>query len=149
MKLFILTAALSLGLNAMATVPTSASVNEKVMKTFNQVFAGAQDVQWSTTASYSEACFHSATGSTRAVIGNDGNLIRTIRYYKEKELPSHILYKIRKKYDGKTVFGVTEVANAAGTLYHVVITDSRNLYNVTIDDHGSVIKTAKYNRGDI
>lgn len=43
MKLFILTAALLFGLNAMATTihPT---VNEKVLKTFNEVFTNAQDV---------------------------------------------------------------------------------------------------------
>ncbi|SDE12376.1 hypothetical protein [Niabella drilacis] len=149
MKLFILTAVLSLGLNAMAAVPATPAVNEKVMKTFNQVFAGARDVQWNATAGYSEASFRSGAIATRAVIDNSGALIRTIRYYGQNELPSNVLYKIRKQYDGKAIFGVTEVTNTAGTLYHVVIKDSRNLFNVTVDNNGSVLKTVKYKRGDL
>ncbi|MBZ4189566.1 hypothetical protein [Niabella beijingensis] len=148
MKLFILTAALSLGLNAMAAVPADPTVNEKVLKTFNQVFTEAQDVQWSTTAHYSEASFRSDAVSTRAMIDNNGVLIRTIRYYKESNLPSAVLYKIKKNYEGKEVYGVTEITNNEGTTYHVVIRDSRNLYKVTVDDSGTVQQTAKYKRGD-
>lgn len=149
MKLFILTAALSLGLNAMTVSASAPAVNEKVMKTFNQVFTNASDVQWSTTAGYSEASFHSGAISVRAMIGNNGNLIRTIRYYKEKELPPTVRYKIKKRYEGKAIFGVTEVTDAAGIRYHVVINDSRNMYQVVVNDSGTVLEATKYRRGDI
>lgn len=149
MKLFILTAALSLGLNAMAAVTVNPSVNEKALKTFNTIFTNAQNVQWNTTADYNEASFLSGSISTRAVIDNNGALIRTIRYYKENHLPSNILYKIKKKYDGKEIYGVTEVTNEDGTNYHIVVRDARHIYKVTADNSGSVMQTAKYKRGDI
>ncbi|MCD2424596.1 hypothetical protein LQ567_17580 [Niabella pedocola] len=149
MKLFILTAALSLGLNAMAAVTVNPTVNDKVLKTFKEVFSNARDVQWSTTADYNEASFRSGSISTRAVIDNNGALIRTIRYYKENNLPSNILYKIKKKYDGKEIYGVTEVTNNEGTNYHIIVRDSRSIYSVTADNNGSVMQTAKYKRGDI
>ncbi|WP_018627580.1 hypothetical protein [Niabella aurantiaca] len=148
MKLFILTAALSLSLNAMTAVASN-PVNEKVMKTFNQVFTDARDVQWNTAAGYSEASFHSGTISVRAMIGNNGNLIRTIRYYKETGLPPNVHYKIRKKYEGKAIFGVTEVTDAAGIRYHVIIHDNRNMYQVIVNNNGNVIEATKYRRGDI
>ncbi|WP_300601747.1 hypothetical protein [Niabella sp.] len=149
MKLFILTAALSLGLNAMAAVTVNPTVNEKVLKTFKDVFSNARDVQWNTTAEYNEASFRSGSVSTRAVIDNNGTLVRTIRYYKENNLPSNILYKIKKKYDGKEIYGVTEVTNSEGVNYFIVIRDSRSIYNVTADNEGGVMQTAKYKRGDI
>ncbi|MGJ7033425.1 hypothetical protein [Niabella hirudinis] len=149
MKLFILTAALSLGLNAMTAVAANPNVNAKALKTFNAIFTNAQNVQWNTTADYNEASFRAGSISTRAVIDNNGVLIRTIRYYKENNLPSNILYKIKKKYDGKEIYGVTEVTSAEGTNYHIVVRDARNLYNVAADNNGSVTQTAKYKRGDI
>ncbi|WP_300601746.1 hypothetical protein [Niabella sp.] len=148
MKLFILTAVLSLGLNAMAAVPTNPAVNEKVIKTFNQVFSDAQNVQWATTATYSQASFRLGSVSTRVMIDNNGTLIRTIRYYKESELPSHVLYQIRKKYDGKEIAGVTEVSDSEGVNYHLVVNDSRNMYNVTVDNSGSITQVVKYKRAD-
>lgn len=149
MKLFILAATLSLGLNAMAAATVNPTVNEKVLKTFKEVFSNARDVQWSSTADYNEASFRSGSVSTRAVIDNNGALIRTIRYYKENNLPANILYKIKKKYDGKEIYGITEVTNSEGTNYHIVVRDSRNIYSVTADHDGSVVQTAKYKRGDI
>ncbi|MCF3110783.1 hypothetical protein LL912_18510 [Niabella sp. CC-SYL272] len=149
MKLFILTAALSLGLNAMAAVTVNPTVNEKALKTFKAVFSNARDVQWSTTADYSEASFRSGSVTTRAVIDNNGALIRTIRYYKENNLPSNILYKIKKKYDGKEIYGITEVTNSEGTNYHIIVRDNRSIYSVIADNSGSLSQTAKYKRGDI
>ncbi|MCF3110464.1 hypothetical protein LL912_16885 [Niabella sp. CC-SYL272] len=153
MKLFILTAVLSLGLNAMAAVPsnptvTNPTVNEKVIKTFNQVFSDARDVQWATTATYSQASFRSGSVATRVMIDNNGTLIRTIRYYKANELPSHVLYQIRKQYEGKDIAGVTEVSNSEGTSYHLIVNDSRNLYKVTVDHSGTITQEAKYKRAD-
>lgn len=146
MKLFILAAALSLGLNTMAAGPT---VNEKALKTFNTIFSHAQNVQWSTTADYNEASFRSGSVTTRAVIDNNGTLIRTIRYYKENLLPPNILYKVKKRYDGKEIYGITEVTSADGTNYHIVVRDNRNIYKVLADNSGSLMQTAKFKRGDI
>ncbi|MBZ4189565.1 hypothetical protein [Niabella beijingensis] len=149
MKLFILAAIVSLGLNASAAVSTNPTINEKVLKTFHEVFTNAQNVQWNITEKYNEASFRSGSVSTRAVIDNNGILIRTIRYYKENNLPANILYKLKKKYDGKEIYGITEVTNGEGTSYHVVIRDQRSIYNVTADNNGSLMQTAKYKRGDI
>ncbi|HEX7754012.1 MAG TPA: hypothetical protein VF421_01605 [Niabella sp.] len=148
MKLFILTAALLFGLNAMATTihPT---VNEKVLKTFNEVFTNAQDVQWSTTAEYSEASFSAGSVTSRAMFDNSGKLIRTIRYYNENHLPSTIIYKLKNKYAGREIYGVTEVTNTEGISYNVVLRDSKNIYNVAVSNDGSITLASKFKRGDI
>lgn len=147
MKLLILAAALSFGLNVMAT--DAAPVNEKVLKTFNEVFTHAQNVQWSSTESVNEARFKTGTITSRVLIDNDGKLLRTIRYYKQEELPASIRYKIKKGYEGKEIFGVTEVSNATDINYAVVIRDDKHIYNVVYDSNGDVVKSKKFKRGDI
>ncbi|MBO9618947.1 MAG: hypothetical protein J7539_07925 [Niabella sp.] len=152
MKLFILTAALALGFNAMAANSnpvTNPTVNEKVLKTFHQVFADAQNVQWNATPNYSEASFNSGAATARVIISNNGQLVRTIRYYKENNLPSNILYKVKNKYEGKEIFGVTEITNEAGTEYEIVVRDSQKMYTVTVDTDGTMAQTGKFNRGDL
>ncbi|AHF16402.1 hypothetical protein [Niabella soli] len=152
MKLFILTAALSLGLNAMAATSNpviNPTVNEKVLKTFHQVFADAKNVQWKATAEYNEASFNSGAIAARAIIDNNGKLVRTIRYYKETNLPSNILYKVKSKYEGKEVYGVTEITNDAGTAYEIVMRDSQKMYTVHIDANGALTQTGKFKRGDL
>ncbi|HEX7754899.1 MAG TPA: hypothetical protein VF421_06140 [Niabella sp.] len=148
MKLFILTAALLFGLNAMATT-ASPTVNEKVLKTFNEVFTNAQDVQWSTTAEYSEASFSAGSVTSRATFDNNGKLIRTIRYYKENNLPTNVRYEIKNEYKGKEIYGVTEVSTANATTYHVIIRDSKHLYKIVADNNGTITQIAKFKRGDI
>ncbi|MBO9621039.1 MAG: hypothetical protein J7539_18635 [Niabella sp.] len=149
MKLLILSAALALGLNVMASTTANPSVNPKVLKTFNLVFTNAQNVQWSTTKEYNEASFNSGMIKTRAIIDNNGKLIRTIRYYGESNLPSNILYKVRKKYDGKEIYGVAEVATESATEYFIIIRDSKNIYKVTADNSGDLIQTDKLKRADL
>ncbi|ANH83344.1 hypothetical protein A8C56_22265 [Niabella ginsenosidivorans] len=148
MKLFILTAALLFGLNAMATT-VNPTVNEKILKTFNEVFTNARNVQWSTTAEYSEASFSAGSVSSRAMFDNNGKLIRTIRYYNENHLPSNIVYKLKKKYEGREIYGVTEVTNKDGINYNVVLRDSKNIYNVAVAGDGTITLSKKFKRGDI
>lgn len=152
MKLFILTAALSLGLNAMAApvdTATDPAVSPRVLKTFNEVFAGASDVQWNKTADYNEASFTMGTVNTRVMIDNSGKLVRTIRYYKGSQLPSNVLYKVTKKYEGKEVYGVTEVTSESGTTYNIVVRDDKNIYNVSADAAGNMSQAKKFKRGDL
>lgn len=152
MKLFILTAALSLGLNAMAATGTpvaNPTVNQKVLKTFNLVFANAQNVQWRSTKEYSEANFSSGAINTRAIIDNNGKLIRTIRYYNANDLPANLLYKVKSRYEGKEIFGVTEMTNDAETVYEIIVRDAQKMYTVHIDHSGILTQTGKFKRGDL
>lgn len=80
---------------------------------------------------------------------NSGKLIRTIRYYNENHLPSTIIYKLKNKYAGREIYGVTEVTNTEGISYNVVLRDSKNIYNVAVSNDGSITLASKFKRGDI
>ena len=108
MKQVLFLALLLTGFVAMANPVPPIKVNEKILKAFNQTFAAAQDVSWQEYDDYSQANFKMNLIQVRAQYSEDGQLIRTIRYYTEKELLPNIVAKLKKKYAGKEITGVTE-----------------------------------------
>ena len=62
----------------------------------------------------------------------DGNLLRTTRYYSQENLPINILTKLQKRYAGKSVYGVTELSTEDGVSYHITMQDEKNWYIIRI-----------------
>jgi hypothetical protein len=50
--------------------------------------------------------------SGRVYYDADGNILQTYQYYSGEQLPPFIRAKIDKKYNGKSIFSVTEVTNS-------------------------------------
>ncbi len=149
MKHLILVAILFLGTQVMAStsVPT---VNEKALKTFNQVFKQAENVQWTTHKNVYEAVFEMENIQTRAFLDNDGKLLRTIRYYAEDHLPASILYNLKEKYcHGEQIWGVTEVSGQGVTNYHVTLKCKKYWVRVLVDSQGETSVISKMRRADI
>ena len=147
MKNLILSAVvmLSLVFNASATTEP---VNQKVLSTFHQVFKDAHRVSWSHTGSYYEAFFEVESVKTRAMLNKRGALIQTIRYYKENELPSNVLYSVKKDFTGNEIVGITEISNKYGINYRIVLRDSKYYTHINADNAGETEVVAKYKRGD-
>ena len=149
MKNLILSAAvlLPIGYNAVAS-PVTPVVNEKAQKTFITNFKDAADVTWSNAGNHYEAYFENAGIRTRVTIDAKGNLLQTIRYYGENNLPANVLYAIKNDYKGKEVYGVTEVTNKNGTHYRVVLKDSKHYTHINANQAGDTEWVARYTRGD-
>lgn len=148
MKNLILSAAMMLTLAFNAAAAIVEPVTEKAEKTFNQLFKDADDVKWTNTGNTYEAFFTSEGIKSRATIDAKGNLIQTIRYYSENNLPSNVLYAVKKEYKGKEVFGVTEVANKNGVNYRIVLKDDKSYTHINANSIGDTELVAKYKRGD-
>lgn len=123
--------------------------NQKVVKTFNDVFKNAENVQWGTNDQLNVASFTTGAVRVTAILDNKGNLVRTIRYYKENDLPANILFRIKKKYHFQEVWGVTEVSNANGTRYLITLKDAAYWYHVKANAQGEISLQSKTDRGDI
>ena len=147
MKNLILSAAMMLTL-AFTAAAAVEPVAEKAEKTFNQLFKDADNVKWTNTGNTYEAFFTSDGIKSRATIDAKGNLIQTIRYYGESNLPSNVLYAVKKEYKGKEVFGVTEVANKNGVNYRIVLKDDKSYTHINANSIGDTEVVAKYKRGD-
>ena len=142
-KLIILTCLFATLSVAAASPP---EVTEKVLKAFNEIFMNATDVVWHETQNYYEASFKQSEIISRAIYDADGNLLRTTRYYSEENLPINILTKIRKRYAGKSVFGVTELTTADEVSYHITLQDETTWYIIKADNLGNLELSKKYKK---
>ena len=144
MKKIIVFLSLFVAIGAAASAPPE--VNEKVLKAFGETFVRATDVVWHELANSYEASFKQSEIATRAIYDREGNLLRTTRYYSEENLPINILTKIKKKYAGKSIYGVTESATDEEVLYHIVLQDEKNWYIIKSDSWGSLELSQKYKK---
>ena len=146
-KLFYL-AFLLTGFVATAAPVTSPDVNEKILKAFKETFATAKDVSWYEYEDYSQANFIVDRIQVRAQYAEDGKLLRTIRYYGEKELLPSIVAKLKKKYVGKEIKGVTELSSETEVSFTINIRDEDKWYIVKSDVYGNLEQKDKFKRAD-
>ena len=128
-----------------ANVP---DVNEKILKAFKETFTYAEDVVWQEKDNAYQVNFWQGEINIRARYDEQGNLLGTIRYYFEKQLPPGIVSKIKHKYSGKTIFGVTEVSSEEELSYFITLRDDKNWYTVKSDAFGNLQQTDKFKRAE-
>lgn len=128
--------------------PSPRVVNEKVLKAFSQTFTVAQEVTWQEFEDYYQANFKQEDVQLRAQYDENGNLLKTIRYYSEKELLPNIIAKLKTKYAGKTIEGVTETTSNDEVSFVISLKDDTNWYVVKSDAYGRMELTKKFKRAD-
>lgn len=148
MKKFIYLAFLLAGFVATAAA-TPPDVNEKILKSFKATFGDAQDVTWHEYENYSQANFVLDRVRIRAQYAEDGRLLRTIRYYSEKELLPSVVAKLKKRYAGKEITGVTEVSSDTEVSFVINVRDDKHWYIVKSDVYGNLEQTDKFKRADM
>lgn len=133
---------------AIAQAATPPEVNEKILNAFRQTFAYAEDVVWQEKDNSYQVNFWQGEINIRAWYDDQGKLLATIRYYYEKQLPPSVLEKVKSKYAGKAIFGVTEVSSEDEVNYFINIRDDKNWYIVKCDMFGNLQQTDKFKRAD-
>jgi hypothetical protein len=148
MKQLFYLAILLTGLTANAT-PSRPAVNEKILKAFTETFTTAQDVTWHQYDTYSQANFRQDDIQVRAQYDDNGTLIKTTRYYTEKQLLPNIVAKLKKRYSGKEIGGITEITSDDEVSFLITLKDDKNWYIVKSDVFGNLQQTDKYKRADL
>ena len=148
MKKVMYLAAMMISLSSVAANPPE--ISDKVMKAFKQTFTDAENVSWSEVENSStyQANFTVSAVTVKALYDDDGNLLQTMKYYVEKNLPSTILAKLKIKQAGKEIFGVTEIANDYEVAFHIVLRDEKHWYWIKSDPLGNMEQTRKLIRGE-
>lgn len=149
MKNLILSAAVLIMFSVSANANNGKPDNEKVLKTFTEIFKDAHNVSWNEAGKNYEAFFISDEVKTRAMFDSKGNLMQTIRYFKEDKMPANILYNIKKQYSGKEIWGITEVSNKNGIIYNIVLRDEKDYLTINANNNGETELVTKYKRGDL
>ncbi len=146
MKKILLASFLFTAVLAQATTPPE--VNEKILKAFKETFTYAEDVVWQEKDNAYQVNFWQGEINIRARYDEQGNLLGTIRYYYEKQLPPSIVSKVKRRYAGKTIFGVTEITTEDEINYFITIRDDKNWYTVKSDVFGNLQQTDKFKRAE-
>ncbi|MGE9310559.1 hypothetical protein ACLOAU_02890 [Niabella sp. CJ426] len=149
MKNLILSAATLLTITfSAAASPVEPVISEKAQATFTAIFKSAVDVTWSETANSVETYFTANDVKTRATFDTKGNLIQTVRYYKEDALSPVVLAGVKSSFPGKEIHGVTEVSNKNGVNYRIVLKDNKHYTHINANSTGDTEVVSKYKRGD-
>ncbi len=125
-----------------ATGPT-----EKVLESFNKTFQHVSDVTWQEVEDNFEASFTQNEITLRVQYDEQGNIVRSIRYYKGEVLPIFLQSRIQKKFDGKKIFNVTEVTTPHELSYHIILEDEKTWTHVQSDPYGNLSVTKKITKG--
>src|SRR5882762_9979834 len=129
-----------------ASASAGVTVSDKVLKSFNETFPKAEQVKWQEFADNYVVNFLVTGIRARISYDKDGNFLSATRYYTEENLPVSILCKIRKKYPGQQVFGVTEVEVEGNVDYYVKLQDETNWTTVKASQNGAMEQVEKYKR---
>lgn len=146
-KLLVLIAVVGLGFQSFAYDP----VNEKLIESFKTSFPKAGQVHWQETSKNFIVTFVEADTRSRAYYNKDGDLMQLIRYYKNAQAPFVVLHAIQTQFNGKKIFGVTEVTTTDArknveTAYYVKLEDERNWTTVKVDVYGNAVVTQKFRK---
>ena len=144
MKQILVIALVLFGLTASATTPPE--ITEKVLKAFRETFTNATDVVWHESGAQYQANFKQADITARATYDAEGNLLSTVRYYYEQNLPAHILAKLKRKYADRSIFGVTEITTENEISYYIKLEDEKNWYTIKSDVMGYFELKEKYKK---
>ena len=117
-----------------ATTPAdAASPSERVLNTFNKMFKNATKVFWTAENKGHPMVYFETPGKKhRAGFDKKGNLVYTISYYQEEQLPQPILLRVKETYFGKSIFCVTEVNYDGKTAYLIILEDKTSWLHIKI-----------------
>ncbi len=122
-------------------------VNEKVLKSFQETFASAEDVKWEEFKTYYTVSFVHSGIRSKVNYDKDGHMIGSIRYYAPQLLPLNIYNRLKMDYAKKELFGVTEVTVGTDVAYFVKMHDDKNWITIKVDSFGNASVHEKYRKG--
>ena len=148
MKKKLLTIACLAGILSVSIFSAKAEVSQKVLQSFHSVFTQATHVMWTENADNYYVTFNQNDMSLKISYDKEGNLLNSVRYYKEQRLPLNIMYKVKKAYPSNKIDMVTEVSTPEGTVYFLQLKDDKNWTIVKANESGELEVTDKFARLD-
>ena len=126
-----------------ASATLAAEPNQKVLQAFSKTFQQVTNVSWQDVDNKYEANFNQNDISYRVIYDQEGNILKSIRYYFGSALPIFIQAKLARKYEGKKVFGVTELASDNELKYFIILEDEKSWTHVQSDAYRNMFTEKK------
>lgn len=112
---------LAIAISSLTAFAGEENVSSTVLNAFNKDFAGAKDVQWTSTNDYYKAAFVFNGQSVNAFYQLDGGLIAMTRNISSLELPISLQANLKKNYSKYWISDLFEVSNNEGTIYYITM----------------------------
>ena len=112
---------LAVAISSFTAFASDDNVSSNVLSSFNKEFAGAKDVQWTTTSNYYKASFVFNDQFVSAFYQLDGELIATSRNISSLELPMSLQTNLKKNYNSYWISDLFEISTNDGTSYYITL----------------------------
>ena len=112
---------LAITISSLAVFAGEENVNNKVLNAFSKEFAGAKDVKWTTSSTFSKASFVFNGQYVYAFYQLDGELLAMTRNISSLDLPISLQSSLKKGYEGYWISDLFEVSNNEGTNYYITM----------------------------
>ena len=120
-----------------ASESSEPAVNEKVEASFKKEFAGAQLVSWTDMGEFLKATFIFGNHRTEAYFRENGQLEGTMRSLFYSQLPLLVMTSVDKRFENAEIGDVTEINNASGTTYRIMLELKFKKYQIKVDANGN------------
>jgi hypothetical protein len=121
-------------------------VKETLQQSFQKDFPNAENIHWGENKEGYNVVFTVKSILTRITYDRKGKFTGSLRNYSEQILPFYITNKLKKKYPGQSIYGVTEITTPNDVTYFVKLQSDKYWTTVRIDPDGSNDIVEQYGR---
>jgi hypothetical protein len=121
MKRLLVTLTIALSFISFSSFANGTEVSPEAIKSFNQSFKTATEVNWTVTDTYYKADFALNGQYVSAFYNEEGGMIALTRNISSLQLPIALQAALKKNYDCYWISDVMEVANEEGTSYYITL----------------------------
>ncbi|RYY61314.1 MAG: hypothetical protein EOO05_06780 [Chitinophagaceae bacterium] len=121
-----------------ASVPALAadSLGTKLADKFSAAFPQAKNVKWYTEGENTAVYYENEGITSHIWYDAQGEVLKTRRYYSEKDLTPFMKVKVNQRYPGKEIHGITEISNRDGLFYVITLEDQKNWIQARFESTG-------------
>ncbi len=111
-------------------------VDKIILNVFKKAFPQASSVDWEKDGALWVACFKDQDKMNILYFNHEAEVVKSRRYYQEDGLPAFILARLLKRYEGKTIHGVTEITVGGRVTYSIIMQDAKKWYQIDANCDG-------------
>jgi hypothetical protein len=119
MKKIIFTIAIAI--SSIIAFANETKVNTAVQNAFNNEFAGAKEISWTSNANFYKATFVYNEQHVAAFYSFEGQMLGLARNISSLDLPMSLQSSLKKEYGGRWITELFEMSNEEGTTYYITL----------------------------
>jgi hypothetical protein len=121
-------------------------VKKDLQQSFQKDFPNAENIHWGENNDGYSVTFTVKSILTRITYDKKGRFTGSLRNYSEQILPFYLTNKLKKKYPGQEIYGVTEVTSPNDVTYFVKLESDKYWTTVRLEADGSSEMVEQYGR---